>query len=142
MWCMGLVALWLVGYFQTRDQTPVSYIGRHVLYHWATREAQGSFLIFHQRLAREFHTWLNDNIQLHVVYEKHLKHKITLKGLKIKGPSQYIIDNYTGARTISDKHKNTTSCITKMQINRAVPFLHSNRKKVSFSMLMSMHWKG
>ena len=48
------------------------------------------------------------------------------------------MDNYIRAITISDKLKNTTSYIMKMQINRAVPFLPSNRKKVSFSMLMSM----
>jgi len=39
LWCMGLVVLWHVGSFQTRDWTCVSCIGRQTLYHWATREA-------------------------------------------------------------------------------------------------------
>ena len=35
---MGLASLWQVGSW-TRDGTRVSYIGRQILYHWATREA-------------------------------------------------------------------------------------------------------
>ena len=38
-WRMGLVALRHVGSSQTRDQTPVSCIGRQILYHCVTREA-------------------------------------------------------------------------------------------------------
>ena len=38
-WFMDLVAPQHVGSSQTRDRTHVSCIGRHILYHWATREA-------------------------------------------------------------------------------------------------------
>ena len=40
MWCMGLVAPWHVGSSQTRDHTHVPCIGRQILNHWTTREAQ------------------------------------------------------------------------------------------------------
>ena len=46
LWCMGLVALRHVGSSQIRDQTPVSCIGRQILYHWATREASFSLIIY------------------------------------------------------------------------------------------------
>ena len=36
---MGIVALWHVGSSQTRDWMCISYIGRQIPYHWATREA-------------------------------------------------------------------------------------------------------
>ena len=36
----GLADLWHVGSSRTRDETCVSCIGRQILYHWATREAQ------------------------------------------------------------------------------------------------------
>ena len=36
---MGLVASWHVGSSRTRDQTHVSYIGRWILYHRATRKS-------------------------------------------------------------------------------------------------------
>ena len=39
----GLVALCPVASSQTRDRTHVSFIGRRILYHWATREAPGIF---------------------------------------------------------------------------------------------------
>ena len=37
---LGLAALRHVGYSHTRNQTPVPCIGRWILHHWATREAQ------------------------------------------------------------------------------------------------------
>ena len=39
LWCPGLVAPWLVGSSQIRDQTHVSCTGGRILYHGATREA-------------------------------------------------------------------------------------------------------
>ena len=39
LWCMGLVAPQHVGSSRIRGQTHVSWIGRWILYHWATREA-------------------------------------------------------------------------------------------------------
>jgi len=39
LWCMSLVALLYIGSFWTRDRTHVSYTGRWILYHSATREA-------------------------------------------------------------------------------------------------------
>ena len=47
LWRMGSVALQHVGSSQTRDQTHVSYIGRQILYPWATREALDHFLLKH-----------------------------------------------------------------------------------------------
>ena len=41
---MGLVAPHHVGSCRIRDQTHVSCIGRQILYHWATREAQARFV--------------------------------------------------------------------------------------------------
>ena len=41
---MGLVASQHVGSSWTRDQTHISCIGRWILYHSTTREAQGPFL--------------------------------------------------------------------------------------------------
>ena len=38
LWGTGLVGLWHVGSSWTRDRTCVSYIGRWIPYHWATRE--------------------------------------------------------------------------------------------------------
>ena len=38
LWCVGLVAPWPVGPFQTRDRTRVPCIGRQILCHWATGE--------------------------------------------------------------------------------------------------------
>ena len=38
LWCLGLVALWHVGYSQTRHQTRVPYLGGWILNHWTTRE--------------------------------------------------------------------------------------------------------
>ena len=43
---MGLVALQHVGSFQIRDRTHVSCIGRRILYHGATREAQRLTYLF------------------------------------------------------------------------------------------------
>ena len=43
LWWTGLVVLWHVGSSRTRDQTCVSCIGKRILYHWATREAQTHF---------------------------------------------------------------------------------------------------
>ena len=40
LWCRGSAAPWHVGSSRTRDQTRVSCIGRQILYHWATGEAQ------------------------------------------------------------------------------------------------------
>ena len=37
-WCMGIVAPRHVESSQTRDQTPVPYIGRRILIPWTTRE--------------------------------------------------------------------------------------------------------
>ena len=37
---MGLVALWHVGYSQTRGQTYVPCIGRWILYYFTTREVR------------------------------------------------------------------------------------------------------
>ena len=51
LWCLGLVVLWHVGSSQTRDQTHVSFIGRQILSHWATRETQ-EFLMLHIMLHR------------------------------------------------------------------------------------------
>ena len=39
LWHRGLVAPWHVGSSRTRGRTRVSCIGRHILYHWAAREA-------------------------------------------------------------------------------------------------------
>ena len=39
LWRTGLVVLWHVGSSTIRDWTHVSYIGRWILCHWATREA-------------------------------------------------------------------------------------------------------
>ena len=39
LWHTGLVALWLVGSSRIKDRTRVSYMGKWILYHWATREA-------------------------------------------------------------------------------------------------------
>ena len=44
LWYPGLVAPSYVGSSQTRDRTQVSCIGRWILYHWATREAQKAVL--------------------------------------------------------------------------------------------------
>ena len=40
LWFRSLVALWHVGSSRTRNRTRVSCIGRWILYHWATGEAQ------------------------------------------------------------------------------------------------------
>ena len=40
LWCTSLVALRHVGSSQTRDGTLVPCIGRWILTHWTTREAQ------------------------------------------------------------------------------------------------------
>ena len=40
LWCMGLVAPRHMGSSWSTDGTNVSCIGRWILYHWATREAQ------------------------------------------------------------------------------------------------------
>ena len=39
LWHTGLVAPWQMGSSWIRDRTCVSYVGRKILYHWATREA-------------------------------------------------------------------------------------------------------
>ena len=44
LWHMRLLGLQHVGSFQIGDRTHVSCIGRWTLYHWATREALGSYL--------------------------------------------------------------------------------------------------
>ena len=44
LWLMGLVAPWHVGSSQTRARTRVSCIGRRILNHCTTREAQLLFL--------------------------------------------------------------------------------------------------
>ena len=44
LWYTGLVAPWHVWPSQTRDWTHVFHIGRWILHHWATMEAQKSFL--------------------------------------------------------------------------------------------------
>ena len=38
MWHKVLVTSWHVGSSRTRDWTHIYFIGRHILYHWATRE--------------------------------------------------------------------------------------------------------
>ena len=43
MWYIRLVALWYVGSSWARDQTHVSCIGRQILYHGGTRDAQEYF---------------------------------------------------------------------------------------------------
>ena len=40
LWCTGLVALWHVGSSRTRARTRIPCIGRRILNHCATREAQ------------------------------------------------------------------------------------------------------
>ena len=40
---MGLAALQHVGPYQTKDQTCIPCIGRHILNHWTTRDAQSPF---------------------------------------------------------------------------------------------------
>ena len=42
LWPTGLVAPRQLGSTQIRDWTHVSWIGRHILYHWATRETLSS----------------------------------------------------------------------------------------------------
>ena len=43
-WCTGLVPPRHVGSSEIRDWTPVSRIGRWILYHWTTREVPTDFL--------------------------------------------------------------------------------------------------
>ena len=45
LWYAGLVAPWHVGSSQIRDRTLVSCIGRQILQHWATRQAQNLYLL-------------------------------------------------------------------------------------------------
>ena len=45
-WCMGLVAPWHVGSSWTRARTCVPCIGRRILNHSTTKEAQGFFVCF------------------------------------------------------------------------------------------------
>ena len=45
LWHMGLVAPQHVGSSRTKDQTCVSYIGRQIPYHWATREVLYIYLL-------------------------------------------------------------------------------------------------
>ena len=45
LWCMGLVVLRHVGSSWTRVWTCVLCIGRRILYHWATREALGTWIL-------------------------------------------------------------------------------------------------
>ena len=46
LWCTGLLVLRHVESSQTSDWTDVSCIGRWILYHWATREAPFSLVLF------------------------------------------------------------------------------------------------
>ena len=55
----GLVAQRQVWSSQTRDQTHVSCIGRHILYHWATREAPTCIFCPHNYPGRQ-HIHLTD----------------------------------------------------------------------------------
>ena len=38
LWGTGLVAPWHVGFSQTREQSPATYIGRQILNRWTTKE--------------------------------------------------------------------------------------------------------
>ena len=38
LWGTGLVAPWHVGFSQTREQTPATYVGRKILNCWTTKE--------------------------------------------------------------------------------------------------------
>ena len=49
LWHTGSVAPQHMGSSQTRDQTHVSYIGRQILYHGATREAPKDFFLKRER---------------------------------------------------------------------------------------------
>ena len=44
LWCTGLVTLWHVRSSRPKNWTHISYIGRQILYPWATREALGTLL--------------------------------------------------------------------------------------------------
>ena len=46
LWYMGLIVLWPVGSSWVRYWTCVSWIGRWILYHWATREAHKQHIPF------------------------------------------------------------------------------------------------
>ena len=54
LWCRALVALWQMASSWTRDRTHVSYIGRQILYWWATRETP--YLILKKMLS-VLHHW-------------------------------------------------------------------------------------
>ena len=54
LWCRALVALWQMASSWTRDCTHVSYIGRQILYWWATRETP--YLILKKMLS-VLHHW-------------------------------------------------------------------------------------
>ena len=54
LWCTGLVAPRHVGSSRTRARTHVLCIGRRILNHWATREAQSQlFLLFMPKLGKK-----------------------------------------------------------------------------------------
>ena len=57
LWHLGLVVRWRLGSSQTRDRTCVSCIGRQILYHWATREAQSLVLMNVLLLYHFFFFW-------------------------------------------------------------------------------------
>ena len=55
LWNTVLVALWHVGSSRTRNWTGLSWNGRWILYHWATRETQEMYFKEYLMLQRYLH---------------------------------------------------------------------------------------
>ena len=76
VWCPGLVALWHMASFWTRNQTCISCIGRWILYHWTTREALESNLTKSNKIKIHMLLDSNPNVKILTYRNKCSKKKI------------------------------------------------------------------